>query len=80
MYTYVQPQAYYMVIGDGRQFWDKKYVSDIRCEDAIVGRKVVLTIQVGRNTPPRQMTIGLYVPSLVLFRSYQKNAPYKQIR
>ena len=66
-----------MVIGDGRQFWDKKYVSDIRCEDAIVGRKVVLTIQVGRNSPPRQMTIGLYVviPLLVLFLLISKNDP-----
>ena len=53
--------AYYMVIGEGRQFWDKKYVCDVLCEDAPVGRKVVLTIQVGRNAPPRQMTIGLYV-------------------
>ena len=56
--------AYYMVIGEGRQFWDKKYVCDVLCEDAPVGRKVVLTIQVGRNAPPRQMTIGLYVTRL----------------
>ena len=69
-----------MVIGEGRQFWDKKYVSDIRCEDAIVGRKVVLTIQVGRNSPPRQMTIGLYVTLLVLFSSHKNAHKHIQIR